>query len=66
MKKTKTTDAVWHTTMGVRVRIAEEDAEKTTGQVRIVRIEDGHEFNIDKKDLRPADQMVGRRTFWEK
>jgi hypothetical protein len=56
MKKTKTTDAVWHTSMGVRVRIAEADEKKLTGVVRVVRIEDGHEFDIDRKDLRPAIQ----------
>ncbi len=57
MTKTKTTDQIFHTDMGVRVRVAEEDVQKT-GQVRVVRIMDGHEFNIDRSQLKEVKKWV--------
>ncbi len=54
MQKTKTTDQIFHTDLGVRVRMSEEDAKKVSGTVRVVRDADGKEYNMDRTQIREA------------
>jgi hypothetical protein len=59
LKKTKAAEEIFHTDLGVRVRIAEKDKDRKSGVVSVIRISDGFEFEMDRKYLREVKNNNG-------